>query len=316
MNKCPILMKSTYKPIVDAQRESLKESFDITYIDLERAPFDGSFSTCNGKYQHIVGLVAGTEVWDRDRLSSKLFPNLQVISRTGSGIDNIDFKYTDEENIILETCPEVTATPVAEFTLRHIIESTFNAWSPECNKTFSEVSVGIIGFGHIGSMVYKMCNNLGFTTWAYDTNSCYCRNKPEDLDAVLRCDVITWHIPYRDRKCDNAGCINESTLSRIVKPDVTLLNFSRPGLFNPKDLAMFCYDRAKTRTSVYVDGQWNVDRDGPMGAYGNYKNRHPVMVKEYNHMATSAPSVRSSLVRVAMENILETWVFGAQKNGK
>ena len=62
-----------------------------------------------------VGMIAGLEPLTRKVLKSA--KNLKVISRCGTGIDNVDIETARENRITIYTTPEAPVIAVAEFTL-------------------------------------------------------------------------------------------------------------------------------------------------------------------------------------------------------
>lgn len=297
MTKCPIAFKSKDKWILDSHLYSLSQEFDITYVypkDLD----------CYDECKNVFGLVAGTETLYAAELEK--MPALQVIARTGSGVDNIDLNYTDGRKITVTTCPEVVAPAVAQFTIRHIMKLTYLPYNDYPTKLFKDISVGVVGMGAIGSKVYWGCHQLGFDVCGYDIGS-DSRSCPRDLmSEVLKCDVITWHIPQKNQHIDNNGVIDSRILDRL-KDDVVLLNFSRPGLFNPFDLTNFCYDRLGTNLKIYIDGKWNDERDGTLSADRNYASRHMGVIREYPHVAANIDSVRVDAIESSMRSIQSCW---------
>ena len=104
------------------------------------------------------------------------------------------------------------------------------------NKT-----IGIVGFGRIGSQVAEKCNRLfGMRVLAYDPYLDTLKkekNAPWVAFVELRklcamSDIVSIHIPLDDT---TRGLINME-LFTLMKPDSYIVNASRGGVINEKDL--------------------------------------------------------------------------------
>jgi D-3-phosphoglycerate dehydrogenase len=108
------------------------------------------------------GLIAGGEVYDREILSS--LPKLKIISRVGIGVDNIDIKYAKSKKISVFNTPDAPSNSTAEFAFSLILSSVKKIyilgqnvknknWTRIHHYEFSNLNVGLIGCGRIGSRV-------------------------------------------------------------------------------------------------------------------------------------------------------------------
>ena len=66
----------------------------------------------------VIGLIAGTETIDRETMANS---SLKVISRVGTGIDNIDLVAAKELGIAVKNTPDAPTIAVAELTLGGIL---------------------------------------------------------------------------------------------------------------------------------------------------------------------------------------------------
>ena len=117
-----------------------------------------------------VGLIAGTESLSEDVLIK--LPLLKVISRCGTGLDNVDLKAAKKRKIKVFNTPNAPVMPVAELTvglifslLRDIpfMDKDIKAglWKKRMGSLLCGKKVGIIGFGKIGKKVAELLNALG-----------------------------------------------------------------------------------------------------------------------------------------------------------
>ncbi|GER94612.1 2-hydroxyacid dehydrogenase [hot springs metagenome] len=135
------------------------------------------------------GIIAGTENYDAEVLSiltqsSALSPqsSLKVISRCGTGMDNIDIDATEKLGIKVFNTPDAPTFAVAELTVGLILNllrkvnqmdaSIRNGkWEKLMGNLLSEKKVGIIGFGRIGKKVAELLKPFGCEIKYYDTRT-------------------------------------------------------------------------------------------------------------------------------------------------
>jgi D-3-phosphoglycerate dehydrogenase len=169
-------------------------------------------------------------------------PNLVVVGRAGVGVDNIDLDACKEHEIAVVHTPEANSESVVEFilttmlsNLRSLHEVTSGLSQDEWNalreasmtpKECTELTLGIIGFGRIGSRLGAIARALGFNVVFHDllqmdeTNGC----TQVDLQQLLcDSDVISIHI---DGRKENHHLCN-AELFRAMKQTVLFMNASR-----------------------------------------------------------------------------------------
>ena len=176
--------------------------------------------------------------------------NLKVIARGGVGLDNIDVEYAKMSGIKVLNTPKASSISVAELTIAHLL--AMGRFLPMSNiamrhhewpkKEFSKgieitgKTLGIIGFGNIGTEVAKRALGLMMNVVAYDT---YVKStdlkgvkmvSKEELQSVA--DYITLHIPF-DKASGPA--IGKSDFEKM-KNGVILINCARGGVVNERDL--------------------------------------------------------------------------------
>ncbi len=177
-----------------------------------------------------------------DRAMIEQAPNLVVIGRAGVGVDNIDLDACKEHGITVVHTPEANSESVVEFVLatmlsnlRQLHEVSTGLNQEEWNalrdasitqKEFSELTLGIIGFGRIGSRLGTMASALGFTVVFHDllqineTKRC----TQVDLDVLVReSDVISIHVD--GRKKNHHLC--NTKMFQAMKQTVLFMNASR-----------------------------------------------------------------------------------------
>ncbi|MDK2979858.1 MAG: D-3-phosphoglycerate dehydrogenase / 2-oxoglutarate reductase [Chloroflexota bacterium] len=176
---------------------------------------------------------------------------LKVIGRAGVGVDNIDTAYAKEKGVTVVNAPTATTTAVAELAMALVFalareipraDATMKAgkWA---KKEFEGVelygkTLGIIGFGRIGSTVGQMAAAVGMRIMA-----CCLFRIPETIriiggellmmdDIIEKSDFITIHTPLTD---ETRGMLNAEAFARM-KDGVYLICTARGGIIDEKAL--------------------------------------------------------------------------------
>jgi D-3-phosphoglycerate dehydrogenase len=193
-------------------------------------------------------IIAGTEPITATVMDAA--PNLKLISRVGIGLDNVDLLSARERGIDVSYTPEAPAPAVAELTiglilslLRHTnlanLKMHRGEWDRHMGRRISEVTIGIIGTGRIGSRVLRRIPVFGTPrTLVNDLNPEH-KLVPElklewvSKDDIYReADVISVHVPMTKQTLNMIG----TEQLRQMKPDALLINTSRGGIINESDL--------------------------------------------------------------------------------
>ena len=193
-------------------------------------------------------LIAGTEPITRRVLDKA--PKLKMISRVGIGLDSVDLLAAREKNIKVSFTPDAPAPAVAELTmglifslLRSIHLSNAQLHEGKWNRIFgrriSEVTIGIIGVGRIGSRVIRRTKPFGTPRFLVNDID---PSKRKDLDFKLEwvskekiykeSDIICIHLPLTKH---TKNMIQKKDML-LMKKDASIINVSRGGIINESDL--------------------------------------------------------------------------------
>lgn len=183
-------------------------------------------------------------------------PNLKLLLRAGSGIDNLDLDYVARHNLKLIRVPEPGAKAVAEITFafmlclaRNLLEADAQWRAGHWTKReltskgylIQRKRLGVVGAGNIGALVGEMGAALGM-----DVIGCVEFPTPEraaelakrglrltDYDEVISTsDFVSLHIPLNDK---TRNLFNADELAKL-KPGAYLINLARGGVVNEPDL--------------------------------------------------------------------------------
>ena len=193
-------------------------------------------------------IIAGTE-----KISAKVMdraPNLKMISRVGVGLDGVDLSAAKERGIIVSYTPEAPAPAVADFTLGLILtllrsvhisntEMHDGVWNRYFGRRLSEVTIGIIGVGRIGTRVLNRTKAFGTPRiLVNDTMPDFELSRNFKLEWVSKekifqeSDIVSLHVPLTHLTKNMVR--KEQLLS--MKKDAIIINTARGGIINEQDL--------------------------------------------------------------------------------
>ncbi|OCG74356.1 NAD(P)-dependent oxidoreductase [Microbacterium sediminis] len=155
----------------------------------------------------VVGWLAGIEPITADVLAAA--PDLRVISRNGTGSENIDHAAAEARGVAVRTARGANAQGVAELALAHVMNavrelSWANAalheggWTRVRGREIAELSVGLVGLGAIGAKVAGMFAALGARIHFFDpfvAEAAGYERHERLADLLAACDVVSLHVP-------------------------------------------------------------------------------------------------------------------------
>ncbi len=188
--------------------------------------------------KHSVGVIAGTEKYDRrvlERLS-----NLKVISRCGTGMDNIDVIAAENMGIRVFNTPDAPTVAVAELTIglmigllrkltRMDIHMRRGEWHKLMGNLLSRRKIGIIGFGRIGQKVAEFLLAFDAEPAYFDVEekTCLLNCERKNLEELLEwAEIVTLHLSPSGTFLPLIG---ENEI-RCMKEGGMLINVSRGGV--------------------------------------------------------------------------------------
>lgn len=167
---------------------------------------------------------------------------LKVLARYGVGLDNVDVEYALNKRISVVNASTASCVSVAELTLGLMIAASRNLYlhmSSVKNGRWSKgeyigvelygKTLGVIGFGRIGSRVGVYARAMGLEILAYDSRDVSREvgklgGRQVGLEELLEeSDVVSLHVPLTPR---TYRMLNEKTLT-LIKDGAILVNTSR-----------------------------------------------------------------------------------------
>lgn len=203
----------------------------------------------------VIGDYDALMVRSQTKVTPKIIEagkNLKIIGRAGVGVDNIDIDAATQKGIIVVNSPDGNTMAASEHTIALMLAMARNiapaATSTAAGKwdrskyTGTELykkTLGIIGFGKIGSHVGEVALALGMKVVVYDPFTSkavvekFGGEYVQELDDFWgKCDFITVHVP---KTKDTVNMINKDTIAKM-KEGVRLVNCARGGIINENDL--------------------------------------------------------------------------------
>lgn len=151
----------------------------------------------------------------RTKVDEKLLSgsSVRLVCTATIGFDHIDTAYCEAQGIRWMACPGCNAQAVCDY-----IEEAID----EVQST-KETTIGIVGVGHVGSLVAQMAERRGMKVLLNDP--------PKGIGIPLneiaqKCDIITFHVPIDQTTyhlCD------EAFLAKC-KPNALIINAARGGV--------------------------------------------------------------------------------------
>jgi D-3-phosphoglycerate dehydrogenase len=175
--------------------------------------------------------------------------NLKCIARAGAGMENIDVDYAEKKNIHCVHAPEGNRDAVGEQAVGMLLALMNNVcradrevrdgiWIREGNRGYElqGKTVGIIGYGNMGSAFAQRLRGFDVRVLAYDK---FKKNygtdfvKESSLEEIFEnADVLSLHVPLTK---ETEMLVDEKFISQFKKP-FWLINTSRGKNVNTSDL--------------------------------------------------------------------------------
>jgi len=186
---------------------------------------------------HILGIRSKTQITARVLEAAT---KLQAIGCFCIGVNQVDLKAATRKGVVVFNAPYSNTRSVAELVIglaimliRRIPDKNKAAhegiWMKDARGSFElrGKTLGIIGYGNIGSQVSVLAEALGMKVIFYDVETKLPLGNASDgktLKEVLgKADVITLHVPETSQ---TKNIINKTTL-KYVKKGAILINYAR-----------------------------------------------------------------------------------------
>ncbi|MCX7909509.1 MAG: 4-phosphoerythronate dehydrogenase [Ignavibacteria bacterium] len=191
---------------------------------------------------------------DKDLLDGS---EVLFVGTATSGVDHIDLDYLNSKGIYFVDAKGSNANSVAEYVVFSILH-----WALEKGSNLCELTIGIIGFGNIGSLVGKYSHLLGLKLLVYDPPLLekiefgkennfpeyvtYCELK----ELLSKSNIVTNHVPLTSTgNYPTVKMLNKNMLD-LIQEDALFIHTSRGGVVSETDLLQILTEK---RVSVVID---------------------------------------------------------------
>ena len=186
---------------------------------------------------HILGIRSKTQITKKVLDAAK---KLQAIGCFCIGVNQVDLKAATKNGVVVFNAPYSNTRSVAELVIglsiiliRRIPDKNKAAhegiWLKDAKNSFElrGKTLGIIGYGNIGSQVSVLAEAMGMKVLFYDVETKLPLGNAEDAkslkDLLSRADIVTLHVPETSQ---SKNLINKSTL-KYFKKGAILINYAR-----------------------------------------------------------------------------------------
>ena len=153
--------------------------------------------------------------------------NVRFVATATIGFDHIDQDYCREAGIHWVSCPGCNAQAVCDYVEEAI------ASLPHCLIASSPLTIGIIGYGHVGKLVAQMAERKGYKVLLSDPPLGI--GLPLEQLAPL-CDVLTFHTPLTREGEYPTYHLCDANILRLCKPGTLIINAARGGVIDEQAL--------------------------------------------------------------------------------
>lgn len=150
--------------------------------------------------------------------------SVRLVCTATIGFDHIDTAYCESHGIEWMSCPGCNAQAVCDY-----IEEAIDEVESQKSKLKSAQTIGIVGVGHVGSLVAQMAERHGLNVLLNDPP----KGIGVSLDEIAEnSDIITFHVPLDS---STYHLCNEAFL-RHCKPGALIINAARGGVVDEQAL--------------------------------------------------------------------------------
>jgi len=245
-------------------------------------------------------VLAGLENLDDEVFRSS---NLEVISRVGVGMNNINLESAKKHNIAVYNTPLGPTQSVAEITvgallslLRNIPQANNDLHNKKWKKSYGNLlykkNLLFIGFGNIAKKINELLKPFNLDIIIFDPFI-----SSNSLKEIKSFDSLHEALPYADIISINTSSTDELLSSKefdLMKDGVFILNSSRGEVIN--EISFEEYLRNKKIAGAWLDVFWEEPYKGSLANYDN--------VILTPHIGSYTLEGRTSMETTAVENLI------------
>ena len=216
--------------------------------------------------------------YNLDKNFLNLYPSLKIICTASTGTNHIDKNECLKRNIQIisiteerNTINKISSTAEHAFaltlsTLRNI-PSAFNSvkegkwgYMHFIGRQFSELTIGVIGYGRLGKFYSNYCDSFGAKILVYDPHTDVVHPRIKRVNSLkeiaFNCDVVSLHVHVNQSSIHLIG----KDFLKDAKDDLLLVNTSRGEIVNEKELLEILKSRPKMKYATDVlEGEFTLE---------------------------------------------------------
>ena len=156
---------------------------------------------------------------------------VRLVCTATIGFDHIDTAYCVAQGIAWMSCPGCNAQAVCDY-IEEVL-TTHYSLLPIGQRSGIGLCIGIVGVGHVGSLVAQMAERLGMRVLLNDPP----KGIGVSLDTIAReCDVITFHTPLTHTGDYPTYHLCDASFLAQCKPNALIINAARGGVVDEQAL--------------------------------------------------------------------------------
>jgi D-3-phosphoglycerate dehydrogenase len=220
---------------------------------------------------HILGIRSKTQITPAILAAAK---KLQAIGCFCIGVNQVDLKAATKNGVVVFNAPYSNTRSVAELVIglaimliRRIPDKNKAAhegiWMKDAKGSYElrGKTLGIIGYGNIGSQVSVLAEALGMKVIFYDVETKLPLGNATDgktlKDVLSKADVVTLHVPETSQ---TKNLINKTNLKYFKKGSI-LINYARGEVVDLEALRKAILDEAIGGAAIDVF-PWEPEKNG------------------------------------------------------
>ncbi len=169
--------------------------------------------------------------------------SVKFVGTATIGTDHVDKEYLKSRNIGFSDAAGCNARAVAEY-----VFTAISKLADEKNIKFRNLTLGIVGAGHIGSKVAKLGKAAGMRVLLNDPPLARKNGKGGfvDLDKIMDADIITLHVPLNREGIDKTVHLFDYKRILKLKNNSIFINASRGQVVNNLSLLKLIEEKQLT----------------------------------------------------------------------
>lgn len=176
--------------------------------------------------------------------------SVKFIATATIGYDHIDTTYCKQKGITWSNAPGCNAASVAQY-----IESSLLLWQQKTQIKLQELTIGIVGVGHVGKRVAEVAKKLGLRVLLNDPP----REEKEKSNAFVSlqeiahtCDIITFHTPLNRDERFRTFHLGDRSFFQSLQRKPLIINSSRGEVIDTSALLEALHERVISNAIIDV----------------------------------------------------------------